>query len=252
MATRSTFRFSLLFFILAAFSLSACHNYILQKVESDSYRFDSTESLAADEGVEAIIAPFRESLAEEMNEVIGYNKFEMAKQQPDNPLGTFMCDAILSEASEYYQGQIDFAVINYGGIRIPFLSAGDISVGRIFELMPFENYIVVLDLDLATTEMLFQTMTDRGGWPMSQGVEMRMDTTNLTYDVSINGENLGSKQRYKVLISDYIANGGDSCDFLKEAPRETLGVLLRDAIIDHLRGMSDTISYQLNGRISYE
>lgn len=238
--------------MIALCSFTACQNYIVKKVESDNYSFEAAQTFEHDLELDKIIEPFRASLAEEMSEVIGFNKFEMAKYQPESPLGTFMCDAILSEASKMYENEIDFSVINYGGIRIPFLSAGDIKVGRIFELMPFENYIVVLNLDLETTERLFEQMAGRGGWPMSNNVQMKIDTTQLSYDVSIDGKKLGAKNQYKVLISDYIANGGDDCDFLKETPRETLDILLRDAIIEHLRNTTDTISYQLTGNISYE
>lgn len=241
-----------LIFLIALCSLMACKRYAIKKVEHTDYRFEVSDNQLNDIQVEEIVEPYREALEVEMSEVIGFNQFELAKQQPESTLGTFMCDAIFSEASKLYSGDIDFAVVNYGGMRIPFLSAGDIKVGRIFELMPFENYLVVLDLDLATMERLFEQMTGRGGWPMSKNVQMKIDTTNVSYDVLVGGQELGKKRRYKVLISDYIANGGDDCDFLKDAPRETLDILLRDAIIEHLRNTSDTISYQNEGLISYE
>jgi len=251
MAAKRFFRF-LVLLLIAICGFTACQNYSVKKLESGSYRFDSSQEMATDPEVDEIIAPYQKELAVEMSEVIGYNQFEMAKQQPESPLGTFMCDAILSEAANYYDGKIDFAVINYGGMRIPFLSAGPIRVGRIFELMPFENYLVVLDLDLATTQRLFKQMADRGGWPLSNGVQMQIDKEEGTYKVQIDGAALGEQDSYKVLISDYIANGGDDCSFLKDANRETLDILLRDAIIENLRGHSDTISYQVNGNISYE
>jgi len=251
MAAKRFSRF-LVLLLIAICGFSACKNYSLNKLESNSYRFDTAQEMSTDPVVDEIVAPYQEALAVEMSEVIGYNQFEMAKQQPESPLGTFMCDAILSEAANYYDGKIDFAVINYGGMRIPFLSAGPIRVGRIFELMPFENYLVVLDLDLATTKRLFKQMADRGGWPLSDGVQMQIDRAAGTYKVQVDGKTLGEQDSYKVLISDYIANGGDDCSFLKDAERETLDLLVRDAIIANLRGHSDTISYQVKGNISYE
>lgn len=249
---QSLFRIPKIFLFITLCNLMACQNYAIKKVERTDYRFEVSENQVKDLRVEEIVEPFREALQVEMSEVIGYNEFELSKQQPESTLGTFMCDAIFSEASKLYSGKIDFAVVNYGGMRIPFLSAGDINVGRIFELMPFENYLVVLDLDLSTTQRLFEQMSGRGGWPMSQNVQMKIDTSNVSYDVTIDGQGLESKSHYKVLISDYIANGGDDCDFLKDSPRETLDILLRDAIIEHLRNTTDTISYQNQGLISYE
>lgn len=246
----SCLRVLVLLFLLC--SVAACQNLAVKKLEHTDYRFEASEDQKLDQQVEDIVKPYREALTKEMSEVIGYNKFEMAKQQPESPLGTFMCDAILSEAGKIYQGEIDFSVINYGGMRIPFLSAGEIEVGRIFELMPFENYLVVLDLELSTTKRLFQQMAQRGAWPLSENVQMKIDSTDYSYQVQINEQALGAKERYKVLISDYIANGGDDCAFLKGTKRETMDVLLRDAIIDHLRNTSDTIAYRLNGQISYE
>ena len=67
----------------------------------------------------------------------------MDKRQPEGLLGDFMADAMFTMAQKNYDTNIDAAFVNYGGIRISYVKAGDITKGKIFEMMPFDNIIVL-------------------------------------------------------------------------------------------------------------
>ena len=41
---------------------------------------------------------------------------------------------------------VDFVVLNYGGLRIQSMAAGPITMSKVYELMPFDNTLVVVDL----------------------------------------------------------------------------------------------------------
>ena len=59
----------------------------------------------------------------------------------------------------------------------------------------------------------------------------------------------------KVLTSDYLANGGDSYDFLIDVPRESVNLKIRDALIQNLMlagKEGKKIKVILDGRISNE
>jgi len=240
----------ILFFLLTAISCS----YGIKNAQVTTYDFDKA-SMEADKSIEEYVAPFKGELDQKMSEVIGSNEYEMKKTKPESTLGNFMSDACMVTATKYTQQNIDFCLMNYGGIRIPSIAPGDIRIGKIFELMPFENYLVVLDMKGSKVNQLFDQINRSRGWPASKEVSMAMDTSQRTYDLHISGKPVKKDKMYNVLLPDYIANGGDDCSFLKECKRENLGVLVRDAIIEYVRdegALGNAVSFKKEGRMRYE
>lgn len=41
--------------------------------------------------------------------------------------------------------------------------------------------------------------------------------------------------RFLIATNDYVANGGDQCEFLKACPQMHTGLLVRDAVTDYVR-----------------
>ena len=78
-----------------------------------------------------------------MNDVIGQAEISLDKKQPKCTLGNFMVDALYVMGAEKYNTKVDAAFINYGGIRLTQLPAGNITNGKIFELMPFDNLLIL-------------------------------------------------------------------------------------------------------------
>ena len=143
-------------------------------------------------------------------------------------------------------------ILNYHGIRIPSLSAGPIPVGRVYELLPFDNMMVLVALDSAMFAQFVQTMAGQGGWPCSAGLRYHLNERQAG-DIRIHGEILRSGRTYHVAMPDFVADGGDGCGFLAPLPREPLGILLRDAVIRHVREETQSgraARAQLDGRIS--
>ena len=130
-------------------------------------------------------------------------------------------------ASEYTHSSIDIGIINYGGIRVPSLTKGPVTIGNVYELMPFDNYLVVLSLTGKQVQSMLDAIAASGGWPVA-GVTFTIKD-NTADDVQINGKRLHSESTYHIAISDYLANGGDNMDMLKGLPQENTNVLLRDA-----------------------
>ena len=83
-------------------------------------------------------------LINKMDLVLAENETELIKAQSEGTLGNFIADALLQKGIDYAYHPIDFAIVNNGGIRLPSLPSGNITVGKIYELMPFDNMIVVL------------------------------------------------------------------------------------------------------------
>jgi 2',3'-cyclic-nucleotide 2'-phosphodiesterase (5'-nucleotidase family) len=187
----------------------------------------------------------------EMNEVIGTCAVSLFKELPEGTLGNWVCDALASEAGEVTDKSVDFALQNHGGVRINELAPGPVTIGEIFELMPFDNMVVILEADGHTVQRLFDFVAVKGGWPVSSAVRMGIKDT-VAVDVKIGGVPLDVERKYVFAVSDYIANGGDNLSFLTDLPRVTPDLLVRDALINHVKkitGQGGVITATKEGRI---
>ncbi len=187
-----------------------------------------------DAEIASLIEPYKKEVTAQMVEIIGTLDKKLTKRRPNSNLGNWFADALKDESSRLYKKQIDFAVQNYGGIRIPSVSAGEITVGKIFELMPFDNKLLILECDGATVKKLTDRIAEKGGWPISAGLTFTI-VDEHSEDVKINGEAIDMSATYIAAIPDYIANGGDNCEFLLDMKRYDTEKYVRDIVIEHLR-----------------
>ncbi len=213
----------------------------LTRIKSDSLRmYDSTTHY--------FIAPYKQQLDAQMNVVIGSTRTTLLKEKPEGTLGNLMADAAVWYAAKNYPKPIDVSVMNYGGIRIPSIQAGPIAVGKIYELMPFDNMLEVLEVSGYTLNDLLQLVAANGGWPVA-GIQMTI-TNNKAVDIMIGGTPLQLDKNYTLITSDYIANGGDNAAMLKNYMKRTgLNYKLRDAIMDYVRSVGE-LNTNNNGRIT--
>lgn len=206
-------------------------------VEGGLLRIDSTTIQSVDREVDSIISVYREAMDEEMNRVLVHSAMVMQKDSPEGLLNNFVADLVLEQASEIYHpgdGQsIDFCLLNYGGLRTS-LPEGPVIRGRVFELMPFENEMVVVTLTPAKTRELFEYLArSEVGMPVS-GITLGI-RNNQVAEVKIQGESFDDSRNYKVITSDYLAGGGDNMNFfLNPLDIEIVGRKIRDAIINHM------------------
>ena len=128
-----------------------------------------------------------------------------------------------------YEQNIDLAMFNNGGLR-SYIDTGNITRGEIFKLMPFENELVVVSLNKKEFQKLVEYYIKTGGQPISFG-----DSFNLNDTI------------FSILTSDYLANGGDKMIFFKNKKYHSIGVKIRDAIINYCQ-KTDTINPILDNR----
>jgi 2',3'-cyclic-nucleotide 2'-phosphodiesterase (5'-nucleotidase family) len=148
---------------------------------------------------------------------------------------------------------VDVAVVNNGGLRIP-VPAGPITVGQMYELMPFENTISVVTLTGVQIEALAQDIAARGGEPTA-GFSFHILTEEerlVAIDIEVGGEPVDRLRRYRVATPNYLADGGDELWTLTAAEeRVDLPVLVRDAFIAFVRERR-IIEPVVEGRITGE
>jgi len=194
---------------------------------------------SADSTALAIIAPYQSAIEEEMNEVLSYTKYDLEKAKPQSTLGNFVTDLCLNYADA------DICVMNNGGLRTT-INTGNITRGKLYELMPFENELVVLELNENDYLGLLNYICKRGGEPFS-GINITMNEEGEIINHS-QPVDFSKGEKIRVLTSDYLANGGDKMSFFQNKEQIKVGTKLRDAIIDYCT-KTDTISIELDDRI---
>ena len=80
-----------------------------------------------------------------MNVQIGYAPERLWVREPECPMLNWATDALWEAAKAVYPGKVDIAIVNMGGMRCEW-PAGPVTKGSVFELMPFDNELVVLTL----------------------------------------------------------------------------------------------------------
>lgn len=193
-------------------------------------------TLPRDSMLVKLMQPYRDSVASTMEEVIGQVGDRLLKQQPDCGLGNFMADALREMGSKKYGVTIDLAFVNYGGIRLNELTPGPITRGKVFELMPFDNILLLQKVDGKTLKSFFDLIASRNGWPLSGGSFGIRD--GRAVDIKIGGKPLDESATYIVANSDFVINGGDNVVMFKSIPVQNIGYLMREAIMDHVRGLT--------------
>jgi len=248
-------RFNLL--IVLAF-LAACKPTAnITSVDTNVISIDTVSTLKEDTSALRLIKPFKEKMLMQMKEVLGYTDGAMIKDNPEGILNNFVADLVLTKAKDYYKPvdsiKVDFCLLNYGGLRAS-LPKGAVTLEDVYELMPFENNLVVITLGGQKTKQVFDYIAKQGGMPVS-GISMGIKDT-LPVFVTVNGVAFDSTKNYKIITSDYLANGGDKMTFFKTPlKREDLGIKLRDAIISYIKEENSkgiTLTSKLDKRVHYE
>ena len=125
--------------------------------------------------------------------------------------------------------KVDLALVNAGGVRQDLL-AGDLTVGDIYTLLPFENTVIVLTM---TGEQIKQGLEygaseEEGAFLYPAGLRFTCDQNRPKGDRITRMEVLGAsgswtkvdpKASYRVAVSSFVAGGGDGNSVFLE-PRE--------------------------------
>ncbi len=153
----------------------------------------------------------------------------------ENLLGYWVSDVMRRAAQEVLGSPVRFAITNAGGLRAN-LRPGQLKVADIFEMMPFENELVVIELTGAEViEVVKEGIVRRGGEPCS-GVKAVVTGTPEAAIYTLmweDGNPIDPAMTVKVATSDYLYGGGDSIPTLKKGRKPfTTGLTLRQMLLD--------------------
>ncbi len=241
-------------FIAAIIFFSAIHfcchtSYKAQSLQYRNYRI--SDSVQTDPALLALMKPYSDSVNKSMNDIVGYAEKSLDKKPMECELGNFMTDALLVMAAEKYGTQVDGAMVNYGGIRLTQLPAGNVTRGKIFELMPFDNLLILQKLKGSVLQQLLDLTAGKGGWPLA-GITLQIKDRKAV-NIQVGGKPLDPDAVYTIANSDFIANGGDNADMLRQVPQISNGYLMRDAFFDYIKkekAMGRNITARIENRVT--
>ena len=220
-----------MFLVLTLFVWTGCAQPLYKS--SSASIMGVTPSVQEDSSYVAFIAPYKLQLDEEMKRVIGKGAKELHKAGGgETTLGNLVADMQKAYSEKEFNQKVDISVINNGGMR-NIIPQGDITVGNIYELSPFENFIYLLELTSDDVEELAKYVVRLKNLGIS-GMEIESKKGELK-SFSVGGEAVREDKTYVLAINDYLANGGDYMGFLVDSPRILESdVLLRDMLIEQV------------------
>lgn len=211
--------------------IAACGN--VNTIEVYSATTPVTDEFAIPNKIDSIVNPYKLGLEEEMNIVIANASVDFNRGRPNGSLNNWSADALLMNQSDFRKGKQTMCLLNFGGLRNS-LSKGDITIGDIFRLMPFDNQVVWVELPISVLPEIEKYLIARDGEPIA-GV--KLENRKLQFLDPIK-----NTQTFWVVTSDYLMNGGDNMDFFEKKINVVYpDILLRDAFIEEARKQSALI-----------
>ena len=187
-----------------------------------------------DWGILMEFAPYRDSLNATLNQAIGYADTPFFAGLPNGNLNNLVADMVLLKAQDYIWGmQIQTCILNRGGLRTA-LPKDSIRLFHIYEIMPFENELVLLQISGSGMDSLMKRIAQLKGAAVS-GLELTLIDSGYS-NARIAGSPYDSRREYWIATNDYMAQGGDGFNMLPHAlSRVDTGIKLRDIFIENIR-----------------
>ena len=218
----------------------------------------NNQAAKVDSTIEAIVKPYHDSIEHDMTKIIAVSATPLVKGKPESKLTNLFSDIMLKYASDYCKINKlnitpDVSYTNYGGIRAS-LPQGNITVRNVFELMPFENEIVLIKVSGESIQKMAERISARGGEGVAGltiGIRNAKPAT-----LKIAGKAVDPAALYWLVTNDYCANGGDQMSMFSDpVQRINTKMKIRDVLIQALaeRYKKDgIISVKEDGRIYNE
>ncbi|MBC8060411.1 MAG: 5'-nucleotidase C-terminal domain-containing protein, partial [Clostridiaceae bacterium] len=237
-----------------------------------------TTSSPTDPTCKTIVDEASATLLPIFNVVIGNDTQAYTSGQLDSPygesqLGNWMADVV----KNYSKSPADVGMVNNGGIRLSPIPAGDITVGTIFNIMPFDNTICTTTMTGAQLKFIFEQAVQTNGKGIQiSGVKFVYDSSKPSYVPSVlnadgsikTAEVLGQRvlriiresndtivkdeDILKVNAPDFVATGGDTfTGFLVPSIVRSLvdsHYTVRDALTDNVK-FNKKITVVMNNRV---
>jgi len=240
-------------FIFTLLSFNCCKqgSYHLTKIEGKQLLISN--ELSNDSLVENFIKPYREHINSAMDSILSYAPETYSKKDGlyNTAIGNLMADIVYEQSNPIFEKRtakkIDAVLLNYGGIR-SIISKGEITVRTAYQIMPFENSIVIVALKgKQVLEIINFLSKSKKAHPIN-GIQLVLDKNGQTQTALIHKKPIDELTTYYIATNDYLYNGGDKMSFF--IPNDSvynLDYKIRNAMIDFFR-KTDTIKPKIDNR----
>lgn len=242
--------------ILTVFSFVSCAEKKLHLNKITGERIPVSEQLSETNSIEKFIEPFRKHIDEDLNTVLAYAAENLDKKgEWQTKIGNLQGTITLAGASKIFrlreQKDVDICLLNNGGIR-SIINKGNITTRTAFELMPFENSLVVVSLKgEQILEMINHIIKEKKPHPLA-GLTFTIDKNNVAKNILVQNRPLDEQKIYYVATNDYLYNGGDNMTFFQKGLKmHDLDYKVRNIWIDYFKEV-DTIPVLTDIRIVKE
>ena len=181
--------------------------------------------------------------------------FDRTKGRFQSNIGNMMADVCLDAANTILKKRgetlADVCLLNYGGIR-NIIPAGPVSARSAYEVMPFENQLVVVDLKGAQLTQLVNYFEKDGKNHPFAGMQLIFNEKGGLLHALIHGQPIEASKTYRVVTSDYLANGGDNMTFFEmHHGRYEIDYKIRHVLIDYFKSV-DVLTHELDERVIFK
>lgn len=139
---------------------------------------------------------------------LGYSRYDITGYRNSNAqsrLGNLTADGLIWIAKEFYDVDADISIYNSGGIRAD-IAQGDVTLGDVYAVYPFDNVVSILEVKGSDLWELFGSVAD-GSLPFGGNVKLRISGEQIR-SALIDGKQIVDNQTYTVVTIDYLANLG--------------------------------------------
>lgn len=242
--------------ILTVFTVFSCAEKKLHINKIQGKQIPVTEAISETQSIENFIAPYRKHIDEDLNTILAYAPENIDKKGTwQTKIGNLQSTVTLASANEVFglreNKSVDICLLNNGGIR-SIINKGNITTRTAFELMPFENNLVVVSLKgEQILEMVNYIIKEKKPHPLA-GLTFTIDKNDVAKDILVQKQPLDLQKIYFVATNDYLYNGGDNMNFFKKAIQlYDLDYKVRNVWIDYFKEI-DTIPVLTDSRIVKE
>jgi 5'-nucleotidase len=198
-------------------------------IDASAVNVPVTGAAGADPQVAALVARYVSASKPAAERVVGHLAGPAMKSEEngESPVADLIADAQLAATQAENRGNADLSFINSGGVRTDLVprADGSITYGQIFALEPFGNTLVVRMLTGAQLKALLEHQFDAQG--LRPSVLVPSANFHFAYDLSkpegehivamsLDGKQIDPNGRYRVVVNNFLASGGDGYTVLTE------------------------------------
>ncbi len=212
------------------------NNQLLRAEPSLDHLYERADTLKDDPNTLSIYTKYEEELEPILGRVLGETTVELDHDRYAKPslLGEWTCDVMREKAGT------QIAMTNGGGLRTA-IPAGEITAGKLYEVMPFDNTLYTMKLSGADVKANIEhgIMNENVGWIQISGVKVTYDKnaeagSRILSMTLTDGTPVETDKYYTVVTNDFMATGGDNYDFSNALETTDTYIPVRDAMMEEI------------------